>query len=186
VGRRCVRALARTDACTGAEEIDSEASLGAAVPHHAGAAATKEKQQEEHMSRIAIAFAALLATASIAAPQDASVVYTNIVDGQRVDHIVRAERARQLAAPIPPSIVTTPVLPRNYKTPLGARSYVPPVPSSMAAALPRPSKPVQPWFVNGVYLGPSPNGLWTSTSIGRPIVDVRIINDPTHGSRRTR
>lgn len=133
--------------------------------------------------KTAIALAALLASASTAAAQRATVVHTNVVDGQRIDEIVRVVRESRPAAPVPPSIVTTDVLPRNYKRPLGASSYVPPAPTSRAATLPRPSKPVQPWFVNGVYLGPSPSGLWTSTTIGRPVVDVRIINDPTQATR---
>ena len=138
------------------------------------------------MNRIAIALATLVATASAAAAQGASVVYTNVVDGQRVDHIVRAERAPQPAAPIPLSITTTPVLPRNYKRPLGPSGYVPPPMPQNTAFDMRPVKQPQPMFVNGVYLGPSPTGNWMSTTIGRPVVDVRIINDPVHGSRRTR
>lgn len=139
------------------------------------------------MNRIAIALA-LVATASAAAAQGPSVVYTNVVGGQRVDRIVRAERAHQPAAPVPPSITDTPVLPRNYKAPLGPTGYVPPV--RAAAAPPRVRErrqPPAPWYVNGIYAGPSPSGNWMSTSIGRPIIDVRIISPSrTHSSRENR
>jgi hypothetical protein len=50
-------------------------------------------------------------------------VFTNIVDGQRIDAIVKVVRVVTPAAPVPSSIATTEVLPRNYRPPLGARSY---------------------------------------------------------------
>jgi hypothetical protein len=123
---------------------------------------------------IGVKVALLLVVAAPAAAQ--SVVYTNIVDGRAQHEIVRVVRVVTPAAAIPPSIETTLVLPRNYKPPLGARSYVPPSRVAAASSIPAP-KP-QPWFINGVYAGPSPSGNWMSTSIGRPIVDVRIISTP--------
>lgn len=123
---------------------------------------------------LGIKLALLLAVAAPAAAQ--SVVYTNVVNGRAQHEIVRVVRVVTPAAAVPPSIETTLVLPRNYKPPLGARSYVPPARVAAASSIPAP-KP-QPWFINGVYAGPSPSGNWMSTSIGRPIVDVRIIDTP--------
>lgn len=133
---------------------------------------------------LGIKVALLLAVALPASAQ--SVVYTNLVDGQRTDAIVRVVRVLPPAAPLPSSIVTTEVLPRNYRPPLGASSYVPP-PAAPASSS-RPVKPAQPWFINGIYAGPSPTGNWMSTSIGRPIIDVRIVSTPPprfiRGARR--
>lgn len=123
---------------------------------------------------LGVKVALLLAVASSASAQ--SIVYTNIVNGQRVSAIVKVVRVVTPAAPVPPSIVTTDVLPRNYKTPLGARSYTPPIAAPVSSS--RPVKAPQPWFINGIYAGPSPTGNWMATSIGRPIVDVRIIDTP--------
>jgi hypothetical protein len=131
------------------------------------------------MRPAAIALAALVATASSTAAQQ--VVYTNVVDGQRVNRIVRAERTHQPAAPIPPSITTTEVLPSGYRRPLGPSGYVPPASASLPrwgeTRVSRPTPVVQPRFINGIYAGPSPSGHWTSTSIGRPI-DVNVIGTP--------
>jgi hypothetical protein len=124
--------------------------------------------------RAAAVAMALAATASSAAAQSVAV-FTNVVDGQRVDRIVRAERAHQPAAPIPLSITTTEVLPRNYKRPLGPTSYTPPA-SVVHSHIP-PPKP-QPSFINGIYAGPSLSGNWTAISIGRPIIDVNIVGRP--------
>jgi hypothetical protein len=131
----------------------------------------------------AVVLVALLASASWASAQ--SVVYTNIIDGKPYRQtIVRVERPAQPAVPVPPSIATTPVLPSNYRVPLGAGSYVPRTRSPWGdTRVSRAVKPEQPMFVNGIYVGPSPSGNWTSTSIGRPIVDVRII-DAKGSSRR--
>lgn len=130
------------------------------------------------MRTLGIKVALLLAVAAPAAAQ--SVVYTNVVNGRPQAAIVRVVRAVTPAAAVPSSIETTPVLPTNYKTPLGARSYVPPAVPAPSA---RPAPVTQPWFINGIYVGPSPTGNWMSTSIGRPIIDVRIVDTP---SRRPR
>jgi hypothetical protein len=123
---------------------------------------------------------ALLHLVLAAAPAVAQqAVYTNIIDGQRTGTIVKVVRETKPAAPVPPSIVTTEVLPRNYKRPLGPTSYVPPVRSNWGETrVERPVVRPQPWFVNGVYLRPSPNGNWMSTSTGRPVVDVHIVSTP--------
>jgi hypothetical protein len=121
----------------------------------------------------ALLLAAMAATASAQARQ--TVVYTNVVGGRPVPEIVAVVRVATPAAPVPPSITTTPVLPRNWRPPLGPTSYVPP-PRAAAAPLPAPAP--QPWFVNGVHVGPSPSGLWTSTVVGRPVVDVNIVGTP--------
>lgn len=117
----------------------------------------------------------LLALPAVAGAQ--AVVYTNVVNGRPQAEIVRETRPLQPAAPVPASIVDTPVLPRNYKRPLGPTYYLPPV----RTAAPAPAVPVkqpQPWFVNGIYVGNAPSGNWTSTVIGRPIVDVNIVSTP--------
>lgn len=123
---------------------------------------------------------ALLHLVLAAAPAVAQqAVYTNVVDGQRAGRIVKVQRETQPAAPVPPSITTTEVLPRNYKRPLGPTSYVPPVRSNWGETrVERPVVQPQPWFVNGIYAGPSPSGNWMSTSIGRPVVDVNIVGTP--------
>lgn len=119
---------------------------------------------------------ALLLAAPLAAEQQ-GVVYTNVVDGKRVDGIVQVVRNIRPAVPVPASIVSTPVLPRNYYPPTGPTSYVPP--PRVAHSAPPPTPPSPPWYVNGIYMGPSPNGHWMSTTVGRPIVDVNIIGVPT-------
>jgi hypothetical protein len=129
------------------------------------------------MRNAIIALLHLVLAATPAAAQQA--VYTNVVDGQRVGRIVKVQRETQRAAPVPPSITTTEVLPRNYKGPLGPTAYVPPVRSNWGRTrVERPEVPPQPSFVNGIYAGPSPSGNWMSTSIGRPVVDVNIISRP--------
>ena len=71
---------------------------------------TQEQQQEEQMrKRVAVTFiAALLASAHPAVAQRETVVYTNVVDGQRIGSVVRVMRVVTPAIPVPPSIVTTP------------------------------------------------------------------------------
>jgi hypothetical protein len=132
------------------------------------------------MNRIPIALAALLAMASTAAAQRPTVVYTNVTDdGRRINRIVKVVRVTMPAAPVPTSIVTTPT-PVGWTPEIGGSSYAPPRPTATVHL--RPRRPVrQPLYVNGIYVGPSPNGLWTATSIGRPIVDVNIVS-----RRRTR
>jgi hypothetical protein len=125
------------------------------------------------LRRIGIKVALLLAVAVPASAQQA--VWTNVVNGRRQAEIVRETRPYAPAAPVPASIVDTPVLPRNWRPPLGPGSYVPP---PRAVASQAPSRPPQPWFINGIYVGPSPSGNWMSTSIGRPIVDVHIVSTP--------
>lgn len=118
---------------------------------------------------------------STAASAQTTTVYTNVVDGRAYrETIVRVERAAQPAAPVPDSIRTTVVLPRNYRAPVGAGSYVPPRSASPwgETRVSRPTPVEQPWYVNGFYVGPSPTGNWMSTSIGRPIVDVNIVGRP--------
>lgn len=127
------------------------------------------------MRTLGIKVALLLSVAASASAQ--GVVYTNVVNGQRIDEIVKVVRATTVAAPVPSSIVTTEVLPRNYHPPLGARSYAPP-PVAASTSSARPAPPVQPWFVNGLYVGPSPSGNWTSTVVGRPIIDVHVVSTP--------
>jgi hypothetical protein len=134
-------------------------------------AAAKEKQ----MNRIAIALVALL-VASTAAAQRPTVVYTNIENGERVDRIIKVVRETKPAIPVPASITTTPVLPRNWRPPLGPTSYVPPPADALATVRARRERPGrQPWYVNGLYAGPSPTGHWMVTTVGRPTVDVRIV-----------
>ena len=129
------------------------------------------------MKRVVFAFSAMLASVTPTLAQQ--VVFTNVVNGQRTDAIVKVVRIVTPAAPVPSSIVTTEVLPRNYRPPIGARSYSPPIARAAAASSSsRPAPAAQPWFVNGVYVGSSPNGNWMSTSIGRPIVDVNVISTP--------
>jgi hypothetical protein len=129
-----------------------------------------------------------LAALSFAGPVtgQTAAVYTNVIDGRAYrQSIVRVERPAQPAAPVPSSIQTTPVLPRNYRAPLGASSYVPPTRSNWGETrVSRPMKTEQPWFVNGFYVGPSPSGNWTSTSIGRPIIDVNIVSAKGPAPRR--
>ena len=55
---------------------------------------------------------ALLAFAGPAAAQKATVVFTNVVDGQRVPGVIRVTRVVTPPAPVPPSIVTTPTIDR--------------------------------------------------------------------------
>jgi len=131
------------------------------------------------LKSIGIKVAVLLALATAAEAQT-SIVYTNVVDGRAYrQSIVRVERPAQLAAPVPASIVTTEVPPRNYKTPIGAASYVPPTRSPWGETrAARPTPVEQPWFINGIYAGPSPSGNWMSTAVGRPIVDVNVIGIP--------
>jgi hypothetical protein len=132
------------------------------------------------VTRVALAcIAALLASASTVAAQT-STVFTNIVDGRAYrQSIVRVERPAQPAAPVPPSITTTPVLPKNYQPPLSASSYVPPTRSNWGETrVSRPVKTEQPMFINGYYVGAAPSGNWTSTVVGRPIVDVNVIGTP--------
>jgi hypothetical protein len=125
---------------------------------------------------------ALMLALAASAEAQTSIVYTNIIDGKAYrDSIVRVERPAQPAIPVPSSIVTTEVLPRNYHAPLGATSYIPPSSTNFGWGETRVSRPEptpQPWFVNGINLGPSPSGSWTSTVIGRPIVDVNVIGTP--------
>lgn len=131
--------------------------------------------------KVPLAYALVLAFVSSASAQT-STVYTNIIDGKAYrDSIVRVERPAHPAIPVPSSIVTTEVLPRNYHPPLGASSYIPPSSTNFGwgdTRVSRPEPTPQPWFVNGINLGPSPSGSWTSTVIGRPIVDVNVIGTP--------
>ena len=130
------------------------------------------------MKRMKLCIKVALLLFALTAPAAAqSVVYTNVVNGERIGAIVKVVRVVTPAAPVPSSIVTTEVLPKNWFPPLPPRSYTPP-PASAAATTARPTPPPQPWFINGIYAGPSPNGNWMSTSIGRPIVDVRIVSTP--------
>jgi hypothetical protein len=134
--------------------------------------------------RIAVvAFFAWLTLTSAVTAQTITA-YTNVIDGKPYrQSIMRVERPAQPAAPVPPSIVTTEVLARNYRAPLGASSYVPPTRSQWGETrVSRPSPSPQPLFVNGIYAGPSPSGNWTSTSIGRQIIDVNVIS--TKGRRQ--
>ena len=129
------------------------------------------------LSRTGAALALVVATVGLAEAQT-STVYTNVIDGRAYrQSIVRVERPAQPAAPVADSIQTTVVLPRNYRTPIGVGSYAPPRSASPwgETRVSRPSPVQQPMFVNGLYVGPSPSGNWTSVSIGRPIVDVRIV-----------
>lgn len=124
------------------------------------------------------------AAAEQAPPQRLTVVYTNVVDGRPVrDTIVAVVRPAQPAAPVPPSITTTPVLPRNWRPPAGPTSYVPPKPVAATTTARRYRPAPAPWFINGIYAGPSPSGTWMSTAVGRPIVDVRIIDTPPRRPR---
>jgi len=122
----------------------------------------------------------LLALPAVAGAQ--AVVYTNVVNGRPQAEIVQETRPYRPAAAIPPSMqVGTQVLPRNYRPPLGPTYDLPPVQAAAAPAMRerRHQPPASsPWFVNGLYAGPSPNGLWTITTIGRPIVDVNIVSTP--------
>src|SRR5688572_9007100 len=111
------------------------------------------------MNRTAIALAALLASPNIAAAQQAT--YTNIIDGQRTDNIVKVVRETGPAAPVPPSITTTEVLPRNWRPPLGPSFYVP---------LPAPAATVSRSYRRPVRQRP-----WSVTAVGRPIIDVNIV-----------
>lgn len=133
------------------------------------------------------ALAALLLLAVAPQVDAQSVVYTNVVNGRPQAEIVRVVRVVQPAAVIPSSIRTTEVLPRNYRPPIGPRSYEPPaVAAATTTRSQRQQRVTQPWFINGIYAGPSPNGLWTSTSIGRPIVDVHIVSTQRSHARRRR
>jgi hypothetical protein len=124
---------------------------------------------EEHMEKpVAIALAALVATASPAPAQQR--VYTNVVDGRPQREIVTVLREVRPAAPVPPSITTTPT-PVGWTPERGGSSYVPPARAPVAPARPAPA----PWFINGIYAGPSPNGRWLATSIGRQTIDVNIV-----------
>ncbi len=80
------------------------------------------------MKRGIFAAIALLLPASAAAQPRLATVYTNMVDGQRVDYITKVIRATRPAATVPPSITTTEVLPAGWRPPLGPTSYLPPAP----------------------------------------------------------
>lgn len=119
---------------------------------------------------------ALLALAATAEAQPRmAVVYTNAVDGQWVPGtIVQVQRPARPAVPVPPSIATTPVLPANWRPPLGPTAYVP-TQTAVEATAPPPRHVPQPWYVNGIPVWPSPTGSWMATAVGRPIIDVRIV-----------
>jgi len=146
----------------------------------AARAAQRVAVQVAKVRRRLAAAAGLAAVLMLAAPAAAqSVVYTNVVNGRPQAEIVRETRWVQPATPVPPSLRdhVPVVLPRNYKRPLGPTYYLPPVRAAAAPALP-PVRQPQPWFINGIYVGDSPSGNWTSTVIGRPIVDVNIVSTP--------
>lgn len=150
------------------------------LSHAKRMAAIHSRHLRELGIKVPLAYLLVLAFATSAAAQT-STVYTNVVDGKAYrQSIVRVERPARPAIEVPPSIVTTDVLPRNYRAPLGAGSYVPPPSASPwgETRVSRPAPTPQPWFINGVNVGPSPSGNWTSTVIGRPIVDVNIIGTP--------
>lgn len=128
---------------------------------------------------IGIKVAILLAVAAIpAAAQEPrlAVVYTNVVNGKAQREIVAVVRPVQPALPVPASLPGTPVPPGKWRPEIGGTSYVPPARQAAAPAI--PARQPQPWFVNGVYVGPSPSGNWTSTVVGRPVVDVNIVGTP--------
>lgn len=129
---------------------------------------------------LGVKVALLLAVALPAMAQEArpTKVYTNVIDGrayrQTIVAVVRLERP---AAPVPASLPGTPLPPPRWRPEIGGTGYVPPARPAAAVAT-RTAPPPQPWYVNGVYVGPSPSGLWTATAIGRPVVDVNIVGTP--------
>lgn len=171
---RCIE-----DLRTARDWANTVPSLGSAIGCciAAARAAQRVAVQVAKVRRRLAAAAGLASLLLLAAPAGAqAVVYTNVVNGRPQAEIVRETRPHAPAAPVPASIVDTPVLPRNYKRPLGPSSYVPPVRAVAAPAI--PARQPQPWFVNGIYVGNAPSGNWTSTVIGRPVVDVNIIGTP--------
>jgi hypothetical protein len=127
----------------------------------------------------------LLALASTASAQT-TVVYTNIVDGQRIGSVVKVVRAHKPAIAVPSSIVTTPTFDRaqfiddllRRSTPPSVYIPTPPLVSERRVYIPRVP---QPFFYNGIYMGPSPSGQWTSVTQGTPRLDVHIV-----GTQRVR
>lgn len=133
---------------------------------------------------IKVALLLVLATAA-QAQERPTKVYTNVIDGrayrQAIVAVVRLERP---AAPVPASLPGTPLPPPKWRPEIGGTGYVPPPRPTAASTASRPAPAPQPWFVNGIYVGPSPNGNWMATSVGRPIVDVNIVGTPRQPERR--
>lgn len=123
---------------------------------------------------LGVKVALLLVVATSAAAQ--SVVYTNVVDGQRVNRVVRVVRVVGPAAPVPPSIFTTPTFDRwQFIEDLLRRAPATPpaqpqAPLTVAQSAPRR---VEPFYYNGVYMGPSPSGQWTSVVQGP--IELRLV-----------
>lgn len=118
---------------------------------------------------------AVLLVAGSAYAQQPQRVYTNVVDGRPQRTVIVMElRVVPPAAPVPASLPGTPLPPMKWRPEMGGTSYVPPPRAAAAPAV--PARAPQPWFVNGVYVGNVGN--WTSTAIGRPIVDVNIVGTP--------
>ena len=129
---------------------------------------------------LGVKVALLLAVAGAAHAQERTVVYTNLLDGQRVNGVVKVLRVVRPAVPVPPSIVSTPVVTR---WPLPPRSYTAadaPPPPVVAAAAPRPP---EPWYWNGIYMGPSPSGQWLSVVDKVPTLDIRVLPSPIAPAR---
>lgn len=131
---------------------------------------------------LGIKVALLLAVAGSAAAQQPQRVYTNVVDGRPQRAVIVMEmRVVKPGLPVPASLPGTPLPPPRWRPETGGTSYVPP---QRAAAPSIPAAKPQPWYVNGIYMGPSPSGSWTSTVVGRPIVDVNVIGTPRQPERR--
>ena len=174
----------------------SAKQLATNPPHHVRrmavltirAAAKRLRQEIDSATRLArchtvglrqvgIKVAVLLAVATSAQAQERPTkVWTNVVDGTAYRRtIVAVVRPERPAAPVPASLPGTPLPPPKWRPEIGGTSYVPP---QRAAAPAIPAKAPQPWYVNGIYVGHAPSGNWTSTVIGRPVVDVNIVGTP--------
>lgn len=163
------------DATAGLERLGRETEKAAFAFRSFGSALLEQK----HMGIIGncISALALVLLPAVAAAQTKAVtVYTNVVDGQRQRAIVSEVRQVTIRTmPIPDSIQTTLTLDIALwkQSRLGPTSYIP-AQRATPPSIPTP-KPA-PLFINGINVGPSPSGEWTSiTTAGIPTVNVRLV-----------
>jgi hypothetical protein len=86
------------------------------------------------------------------------------------------------ARPLDPDTAAAMVAPRQYvpvvrSYPLPPRSYVPPAAATrpVVTTVRPPAARSAPWFIDGIYVGESPSGQWTSTIHVAPTVNVRLL-----------
>ncbi|MDP3720025.1 MAG: hypothetical protein Q8T13_19865 [Acidobacteriota bacterium] len=146
-------------------------------------------------TNIGAGLAFVVATAGLAGAQTMkrSTVYTNVIDGQR-GAIVKEVRDVEVRKPHIPEwmLVPVPVFTKAEmaRLQMGPTSYVPRPPQQvqgLRAESVRPrrrqAEPMSsaPLFIDGLYVGPSPSGQWTSITHTEPTVNVNIL-----GRRRQR